>query len=166
MARFQYPSEGANARLAGFGDNLARTVGCKLVDHDPVIAEQRANLAGTFLVEGRQVRLVIESCHHQADRARCIAIAVSARLGFDYDLAARVVDRDVEGRAVLADLAPEHAFDRVRGNQIGDPVAQVMDELGRKELSQRRSDGRLGIERQELAKICREHSSSYFWLVL
>ena len=57
--------------------------GSEAIDHDPVEADQGADLAGSLAVEGGEIGGLVEPGDHGADHARGVAVLAGRRLGLD-----------------------------------------------------------------------------------
>ncbi len=76
-----------------------------------------------------------------------------ARLRLDHDLPAGKVDRDIERAAAHAELATEQPLDRIRRDEIGYPVAQIVNERPGKEVGQRIANQVRGFHAEEGADV-------------
>jgi len=66
------------------------------------------------------------------------------------------MERDIVVPAAFRQLHAEHALHRVRRNEIGHAVAQIMDQRGGNEFSERLADHRLRLRAQQLCDIGRD----------
>src|ERR1700761_5006439 len=130
------PLERPDTALAGFGDDLPRSIGIESVNHDAVVSEKGANLASALSKKSVEIWRHIEPPDHRLHHAGRIAALVLTGLCFDDDMCAGHVHGDIKV-GVLDQFAGKQPLDCVGSAQHSDTVAQIVHGFRKQEFSQR-----------------------------
>jgi hypothetical protein len=150
------PEQGIGRRPRRLGDHLADAVVVEAIDHRAIEPGNRPHLPHGIAEHGRHQRLRLQPDHHRSHQRRRVGGLVgAARLPFDDQDVAGIVQREVEQAAVGRQPDAVQALRATLARQARQPVAHVVQRRLRDQPVHLHADRVRRLGSQELLEVGR-----------